>query len=152
MIYTFSKFLPKGEEAECKIKPSSQWNDFLLPNKNNLLTFMEISIFKSTDVKSAKYRNESISSTNNISKVLDGTNLSLNRPKDTESTQPPSLIDIDDDTISKNTIDLDDGEDSRTVISVECEIKQVYSLPTTNCRTFYSLRNCLGLDKLHLSY
>ena len=78
---------------------------------------MEISIFKSTDVKSAKYRIEIISSTNNISKVLDGTNLSLNRPKDTESAQPPSLIDTDDDTISKNTLDLDDGEDSRTDIS-----------------------------------
>ena len=115
MIYTFFKFLPKGGEAECKIKPSSQWNDFLLLNENNLLTFMEISIFKSTDVKSAKYRNESISSTNNISKVLDGTNLSLNRPKDTESSQPPSLIDSDDDTISNNTMDFDDSEDSNLI-------------------------------------
>ena len=53
--------------------------------------------------------------------MLDGTNLSLNRPKDTESSQPPSLIDSDDDTISKNTIDIDDSEDSRTDNSAESE-------------------------------
>ena len=53
--------------------------------------------------------------------MLDVTNLSLNRPKDSDSSQPPSLIDTDDDKISKNTIDLDDGEDLRTDISVECE-------------------------------